>query len=220
VEGAVRFLEGRGRDPLRRLETRLARAVDDLDFEYAALVRDRLERLRRFREELAGWRGRVESLTFVYRAPGFHGADRVYLVRNGLVKAALPHPKSRKARSTVAAKVREVFDVRGRGESPVERRPPRGATALTPHEAAEILFVARWFRLNPEELERTRTPEAWLEDAGRPRSTRDAGGGRTDEPAATAPGPGAAACVSPAGPSSSPAPTRPSRPAARTDANC
>ncbi|MEX2465624.1 MAG: hypothetical protein WD995_01855, partial [Gemmatimonadota bacterium] len=34
------------------------------------------------------------------------------------------------------------------------------------HEAAEILLVARWFKLNPDERRRTLTPEAWLRDHG------------------------------------------------------
>lgn len=33
---------------------------------------------------------------------------------------------------------------------------------LEPEKAAEILLVARWFRRNPKELSRTRTPEDWL----------------------------------------------------------
>ena len=33
---------------------------------------------------------------------------------------------------------------------------------LKPQDAAEILLVARWFRLNPRERRRTLSPEAWL----------------------------------------------------------
>ena len=39
--------------------------------------------------------------------------------------------------------------------------PSRGPGGLTPYEAAEILLVARWFRLNPEERARALPPEGW-----------------------------------------------------------
>ncbi|MDT8342045.1 MAG: hypothetical protein RQ751_11080, partial [Longimicrobiales bacterium] len=38
---------------------------------------------------------------------------------------------------------------------------PDHPAALTPHQAAEILLVARWFRLHPAERERTVAPKAW-----------------------------------------------------------
>ena len=60
------------------------------DFEYAALPRDRIERLRRFRDDLLAFRGRVEDLTFTYRVPGFRGDDRIYLLRRGRIRKDLP----------------------------------------------------------------------------------------------------------------------------------
>lgn len=151
VDEARRFLEGRSRKPLRRLRERMQEAVADLDFEYAALLRDRLERLEAFRDEIAAFRGQVESLSFVYRVPGFRGADRVYVVRHGQILARAPHPKSRRARLKVARLVEEVFD-----------EPDRGPGGLSSDSAAEILLVARWFRLRPEELRRTWSPGEWL----------------------------------------------------------
>ena len=154
VAATVRFLEGRGKEPLRRLEGEMAGAVRRASFEYAATVRDRLERLRRFQEELAAWRGRVASLSFVYRVPGFRGADRVYFVRRGLVEGWADHPKSPEARREVARHVRAVFEE----AAPVD-------PGLSPHQAAEVLFVGRWFRRREKELERTAPPEEWLERA-------------------------------------------------------
>ena len=157
VDQAVRFLEGRGRAPLRMLESRMAEAVHRKDFEYAASIRDRLQRLQLFQEELAAFRGEVESLTFVYRVPGFRGSDRIYLVRRGTIRASLPHPKGAAARLRATEKIREVF------RSPERTVHPEG---LTPWEAAEILLVARWFRLKPKELKRTTEPERWLREKG------------------------------------------------------
>jgi len=153
VETARRFLEGRAEGPLKDLERRMHEAAARMDFEYAGLLRDRLERLRHFRDELVAFRGRVEDLTFVYRVPGFHGDDRVYLIRKGRILRDLPHPKGRKARARVAEAIEEVYAEADLG--------PRG---MAPEDAAEILLVAQWFRLHPKERKRTIPPQRWLEE--------------------------------------------------------
>lgn len=128
-------------------------AAARMDFEYAGLLRDRLERLRHFRDEMVAFRGRVEDLTFVYRVPGYRGDDRVYLIRKGRIVREMPHPKSRKSREKVAQAVEEVYAEADPG--------PRG---MAPEDAAEILLVAQWFRLHPEERRRTLTPRRWMEE--------------------------------------------------------
>ena len=153
VELARRFLEGRAERPLADLERRMREASARLDFEYAAILRDRLERLRHFRDELVAFRGRVQDLTFVYRVPGFGGDDRVYLIRRGRIRKELPHPKGRRSREAVARAIDETF-----GET------DPGPAGLAPQDAAEILLVARWFRLRPKEHRRTLAPERWLEE--------------------------------------------------------
>lgn len=153
VELARRFLEGRAEGPLCDLERRMREASARLDFEYAAILRDRLERLRHFRDELVAFRGRVQDLTFVYRVPGFGGDDRVYLIRRGRIRRELPHPKGRRARAAVARAIDETY-----GET------DPGPAGLAPQDAAEILLVARWFRMRPTERRRTLSPERWLEE--------------------------------------------------------
>ena len=157
VELARRFLEGRAAAPLAELEREMRSASTRLEFEYAALLRDRLERLRSFRDELVAFRGRVEDLTFLYKVPGFEGDDRIYLIRRGRIRREMRLPKGRRARRAVARAAEAVY-----GE--VEA----GPAGLDPQDAAEILLVARWFRLRPEERRRTVKPETWLrESAGR-----------------------------------------------------
>ena len=155
VETARAFLEGRSAGPLGDLETRMSEAARRTDFEYAALLRDRLERLMRFRDELTAFRGTVEDLSFVYRVPGHNGDDRIYLIRKGRIRRDMPLPKGTRARTRARAAVEEVY-----GET------DRGPAALTADEAAEILLVARWFRQNPEERKRTVDPATWLEEHG------------------------------------------------------
>ncbi len=154
VETARRFLEGRASGPLREIEERMERAARRMEFEYAALLRDRLERLERFRDELVAFRGRVEDLDLVYRVPGFRGDDRLYLIRKGRIRLEVAHPKSAKARAAVIRAVEEVFD-----------GPEPGPAGLGPEDAAEILLVAQWFRLRPKERRRAVPPRQWLERA-------------------------------------------------------
>jgi len=155
IEIARRFLEGRTREPLRLLQKEMSQAAEALEYEYAAMIRDRLTRMEALQEELVGFRGRVEGLSFVYRIPGFKGNDRVYLIRKGLVEEELPNPRGRRNRERACRKVEEVY-----------ARPPVQAGALTQEAASEILLVARWFRLRQEELSRTLPPEEWLEKYG------------------------------------------------------
>lgn len=151
VDLARRFLEGRTREPLKRLAGEMEQASTALEFEYAALVRDRLHRLEELQNELVAFRGRVEGLSFVYRVPGFRGDDRLYLIRKGLVESEIPHPKTKADRRKAARRIEEVF-----GE------PAPSAGTLSPVQAAETLLIARWFRLRGRERVRTLTPAEWL----------------------------------------------------------
>ena len=155
---AVTFLGGRGGATLELVERRMREAAERLDFEYAALLRKRRERLARFLESLAAFRGRLERLTFVYRVPGFRGDDRLYLVKGGRVRATLTHPKSRDARSEAVRLAEEVFN-----------EPERGVGGLTPEGAAEVLLVARWFETRARERRRTFGAEEWIDSGRDPR---------------------------------------------------
>jgi excinuclease ABC subunit C len=151
VERARRFLEGRSRTPLSSLQEEMEKASGALEFEYAAIVRDRLERLAALQRELVAFRGRVEGLSFVYRVSGYKGDDRLYLIRKGLVLEEIPNPRGKAGRQRAARKVEGVF----------QAPPPEGG-ALTQEAASEILLVARWFRLRERELARVLKPEEWL----------------------------------------------------------
>jgi len=171
VVTARRFLEGRTREPLAVLEGHIRDAVARLDFEYAARVRDRIERLQAFQKHLAAFRGRIESLTFLYRVPGFGGDSRLYLIRRGRLRGEFPYPTTANERREIDQAVESVY-----------RAPEQGPASLAPHDAAEILLLARWFELRPKELKRTATPKKWLAEGGirpiRPRN-RTKGGSAT-----------------------------------------
>ncbi len=149
---ARKFLEGRSLEPVRSVEARMRVAASRLDFEYAARLKDRLERLQRFRDEGVAFRGAVDGLCFVYRVPGYRGDDRLYLIRRGRIRDSLPVPRSRTERTRTVRRVEEVFGV-----------PDTGPVGLEADEAAEILLVARWFRARQRERRRALSPELWLQ---------------------------------------------------------
>ncbi|HEX7117165.1 MAG TPA: UvrB/UvrC motif-containing protein [Longimicrobiales bacterium] len=152
VDHACRFLEGSADEPLLALQERMHQAADRLQFEYAAELRDRATRLENVRKELLALRGTLQTLTHVYRVPGHDGDDRLYLIRRGLVCAEFSWPRTAEERSRVADAIRVALD----GFDPAPLR-------VEPHQAAEILLVARWFRLHPAERDRLHDPATLLE---------------------------------------------------------
>jgi excinuclease ABC subunit C len=154
VELARRFLDGDADIPLTILRRRMDTAADRLQFEYAASLRDRMNRLEDARAELLALRGLIESLSFVYEVPGDQGDDRVYVVRRGSIREEAPAPAGEAERNALLDRARRLL----------ERRETYARVA--PTQAAEILLLARWFRLRPHELAKT-----WQLD-GMPRPRR------------------------------------------------
>jgi excinuclease ABC subunit C len=161
VAAACGFLEGRTDEPLRRVRALMTSAASRHRFEYAAALRDRAASLEEFQDELTAFRGHVESLSFVYKVPGYEGDDRIYLIRKGRIRRQLPLPRDHDSRERSKRAVRNVFS-----------GPDLAPSALEPEEAAEILLIARWFRINPEERRRTIQPARWLADPGWRRAKR------------------------------------------------
>lgn len=151
IRQARDYLEGSGFEPVRRVDRQMRRAADRMDFEYAAILRDRGDRLRRFQEQLLAFRGQVESLSFVYEVPGHEDDDRLYLIRRGTIRDELPRPRTDAEHQDAARRVRRVF-----------RKADRGPAGLKADEAAEILLLARWFRLRADERARTLSARRWL----------------------------------------------------------
>jgi excinuclease ABC subunit C len=143
VDLARRFLDGDADVPLTILRRRMAAASERLHFEYAAVLRDRMHRLEDARAELVQLRGFIESLSFVYQVPGYHGDDRVYIVHRGSIREENVAPRN----------AAELDALTERARTLLRRRTSPGRVGAT--QAAEILLLARWFRLRPNELERT-----------------------------------------------------------------
>lgn len=133
------FLEGAHDAPVMLLRARMEQASDALNFEHAALLRDKLQRLEALREQFVRLRFALESLSFTYIAPGVKGEDRAYVIRRGCVRAEGP------------AAERHALEARVRDASRGARRPQ----TVPGHEVDEVLLVAGWFRKFPKQLEHT-----------------------------------------------------------------
>jgi excinuclease ABC subunit C len=152
---ARRFLEGADDGPLQTLQQAMESASERMEYERAAVMRDKLQRLEELRESLARMRFAVESLTFVYAVPGHAGDDRLYLVRRGRVRAQMPAPRRKAEWRQLERACEEVFGVVDVDSS----------ARVPAHEVDELMLMSSWFRRFPDELGRTHRPEEYL--AGR-----------------------------------------------------
>lgn len=139
------FLDGADDGPIERLRADMEAASERLEFERAASLRDKLRRLEALREQFMRLRFAVEELSFLYTVPGHEGADRVYVIRRGRVRADLEAPRTTADRRRLRDMADEIFGVQERtgGQIPT-------------HEIDELLLLSSWFRRFPEELERTK----------------------------------------------------------------
>lgn len=139
------FLEGSDDGPIDTLRGEMERLSAELEFERAAVYRDKLERLEALRAQFGRLRFAVENLSFVYTVPGHEGEDKVYLIRRGVVRAEVRKPKSSKDRRTMKQLVEDIF-------SPDDKPPAQVPT----HEIDELLLLSSWFRRFPKEMKRTK----------------------------------------------------------------
>ncbi|MDB4908699.1 MAG: nuclease [Gemmatimonadetes bacterium] len=141
---AREFLDGASDAPIEELRAEMDAAAERLEYERAATLRDKVARLEELREQFIRFRFAVETLSFVYRVPSHEGADRVYLIRRGRVRAELAAPSTPAEQQELDRLAAEIF-------SSNERE-----TAQVPtHEIDELLLLSSWFRRFPVELERT-----------------------------------------------------------------
>ena len=139
------FLDGSDDGPIDMLRTQMERLSTEMQFERAAVYRDKLERLEALRAQFGRLRFAVENLSFVYTVPGHEGDDKVYLIRRGVVRAEVSKPRSSKDRRTMKQLVDDIFSQ------------PAIPTAQVPtHEIDELLLLSSWFRRFPNEMKRTR----------------------------------------------------------------
>src|SRR5438067_7610539 len=109
VAMARAFLDGVDDAPLLTLRARMEASAEALDFERAALLRNKLYRLEGLRDQFDRLRYAVDTLSFVSTVPGHDGDDRVYLVRRGRVRDEMPAPRRAADRARLRERIGEVF---------------------------------------------------------------------------------------------------------------
>lgn len=141
---AQAFLEGANDVPVAALKRAMDEASGRLEFERAASLRDKIERLESLRAQFARLRFAVESLSFVYTPSAVHGDDVSYVIRRGRVRAVEPAPRTAEQRRAFDSRVSAIF-------APMERTDG----TVPSHEIDELLLVSSWFTRFPKEFERT-----------------------------------------------------------------
>ncbi len=149
------FLDGTSDGPLDDLQARMQAHSDALEFERAAQMRDKLQRLELLRIQLEKLRFAVETLTFAYPVVGHRNETRIYLVKRGTVRADLKLPTTHRERLEFAEWSRRVFNAKDR---PTRQVPT--------HEIDELLLLSSWFQRNPEEFAKTLRPDLAVQEFG------------------------------------------------------
>jgi excinuclease ABC subunit C len=152
VETAMAFLEGRTIQPIDRIVQAMQEAAGQARFEVATRWREKFEQLEWLLAATSRARTARDLLTFVYRDSGEFGDDRVYLVRQGVVRASFPYPATPIEHEAFRALV---------AEEAARPSPPAGPLPL--ESIDEILLLMSWFRAHPDALRRTSSYGDWTE---------------------------------------------------------
>jgi excinuclease ABC subunit C len=150
VETAMAFLEGRTIQPIDRIVQAMQEAAGQARFEVATRWREKFEQLEWLLAATSRARTARDLLTFVYRDSGEFGDDRVYLVRQGVVRASFPYPATPIEHEAFRALV---------AEEAARPSPPAGPLPL--ESIDEILLLMSWFRAHPDALRRTSSYGDW-----------------------------------------------------------
>jgi excinuclease ABC subunit C len=151
VRAARGFLAGTNLAVLETLESAMSEASAALAFERAAVLRDKLERLRWLHERLDRLHLASTRPAFVYPVEGYGGKDLWYLIQGGKVVASVPAPRTRAERQAVAKMFAKAF------------RQKNVPTRIVPvSELDSVFLVAAWFRRHPQEQARILRPDQAL----------------------------------------------------------
>lgn len=139
VRAAKAFLDGHDRTVLNELTERMKMAANELRFEQAVAIRDRLVPLTWIEERLTFLRTAREQGSYVYPLACEDGRVTWYLIHAGEVQAALREPRTPEAWAAAVVLMRTVFT--GKATT----------TELTYKTVDSVLLVHAWFRKNTDE---------------------------------------------------------------------
>lgn len=138
------FLEGQSDAPVRQLSDAMREASELLQYERAAVLRDRLEQVQWLHERVQHFHANMDRLTFQYASTNADGSQWIYLIRRGTVRAEVPAPRTKREHAKLETLIQRVYD----GPDPT------GADIPT-HDLDEFYLVASWFRRRPDERRNT-----------------------------------------------------------------
>jgi excinuclease ABC subunit C len=141
LERIRQFLDGKSNHPVEQLHLHMQTAAANMEFERAAVLRDRLEVVTWLGKRVRQFRADADRLSFRYHAASFDGSERVYLIRRGTLRAEVSAPSTEEERVALEAMTERIYN----GPD------PRGAD-IPLHDLDEFHLVASWFRRNPGEL--------------------------------------------------------------------
>lgn len=144
---AKAFLDGTTSEPLDGARTAMNNAAENLEFERAASLRDRIAQLAWLQSRLQAFHANVDRLTFRYHAIAPDGSEYAYLVRRGTVRAERVVPSSSAETDEWSTQMQRVF---------FEADPKGNDIPL--HDLDEFHLVSSWFRRRPQEKARTFAP--------------------------------------------------------------
>lgn len=147
VSLAKNFLEGATTEPLDKARAAMNEAANNLEFERAASLRDRIQQLTWLQVRLQQFHANVDRLTFRYHALAPDGTEYAYLVRRGTVRAERVVPADDASNREWKDQMQRIFF----------EPDPKGVD-IPLHDIDEFHLVASWFRRRPSEKARTFAP--------------------------------------------------------------
>ena len=137
------FLAGRSTRAVDTLRAAMHEAAEAWHFERAGSLKARVDVLEWLAGRLERFHAGADRLSFVYRALGADGSERLYLLRRGTVRAELAPPASPDDEAALVALMHRVYD-----------GPDASGGDIPTHDLDEFYLVASWFRRHPAELAR------------------------------------------------------------------
>lgn len=141
------FLDGKSDAPIVALTNAMQSASSKMEFERAAVIRDRLARVRWLYDRVQHFHANMDRLTFQYQVTGADGQQWMYLIRRGTVRAEVLAPANPTAHAELQSLAERIFT----GPDPT------GAD-IPIHDLDEFYLVASYFRRRPSERQATTPP--------------------------------------------------------------